>query len=229
MFVIRLSIVLFQFLFIFFSPFLVFVFFLSFPSFLLFCFSCSSDFEMFLFRFLFFHFSVLSFRFSFFCFSDNFTSCHPVMLHLFGLFSSVLLTCLITVICSVSVSSFRNLFWHVPLPVFLQVWSGERSVRLQRSHVRSSLWSGRVWILLHRSGSLHLRGRGRQVWTCESSFYPLTLDHLEDVTLWVLFTLHHLMKLFIFKSFCFLWKIIFVGERTKQIKCSECQKRKYSW
>lgn len=79
------------------------------------------------------------------------------------------------------VSFLLHLFWHFPLPVFLQVWSGERSVHLQRSHVWSSLWSGGVWILLHRSGSLHIWSWGCQVWTCKSplNLWTLTFHHLK--------------------------------------------------
>lgn len=94
------------------------------------------------------------------------------------------------------VSFFLNLFWHFPLPVFLQLRSGERSVHLQRSHVWSSLWSGGVWILLHRSGSLHIWSWGCQVWTCKSplNLWTLTFHHLKYVLCGIYFS--NLTKLF---------------------------------
>lgn len=48
-----------------------------------------------------------------------------------------------------------------------QLRSSHRTVCVQGAHVRAPLRSGRVRLLLHGSGSLHIRGRGRQVRPCE--------------------------------------------------------------
>lgn len=79
---------------------------------------------------------------------------HFLLLHFFYSFSSV------SFLFTMFLSSSSSL-------VVLQVWSGERSVCLQGSYVRETLRSGGVWLLLYCSGSLHLRSRGRKVWTCE--------------------------------------------------------------
>lgn len=47
-----------------------------------------------------------------------------------------------------------------------------RTVSLQGAHVWTTLRSGGVRLLLHRSGSLHLWGRGRQAWTRECVYCP---------------------------------------------------------
>lgn len=52
--------------------------------------------------------------------------------------------------------------WHLS---YCQVWPGDRSMHLQRAHVRPTLRSGGVRVLLHRSGSLYIWGRGCQVRT----------------------------------------------------------------